>query len=227
MDSKLSVKIVGLGGIGSWLAHFIALELSAYWQGSQLSLIDGDRYQPQNRRRQALCYSEEAYKACAVKAQLSKICRDRIVIHARQVYLDRRSAYRFILDGDIVLLCADNHQTRCLVSQRCQDLDNVTLLSGGNEGSQGCVLVHIRRDGQDLSGPIEKYHPDISRAGAQLPVFSQHACEQRVGDDPQILVTNVAVAQRMYQIFWAILHHGFSGSEYALDVAKFAERVIP
>ena len=68
-----------------------------------------------------------------------------------------------VRDGDIVLLAVDNHRTRALVDRHVASLDSATLISGGNDETDGNVQLVRRRDGWSVDGHLVEIHPRSAR----------------------------------------------------------------
>ncbi len=110
-----------------------------------------------------------------------------------------------IHDGDCVFLACDNHATRKLVGQHCSSgsLSDVVLISGGNDGIEdgltgtyGNVQIYVRKDGTDITTPIERFHPEIANPTDQPP--DELSClELAAAGTPQLSFVNLAVASAM------------------------------
>ena len=141
-------------------------------------------------------------------------------------YVSAENAGRLILPGDYVFLCVDNHATRRLVSERCQALADVTLLSGGNDGVEpparlgtyGNVQAALRRQGRDVTVPITRFHPEIARAEGGSPGGPN--CGQLAVTTPQILFTNLAVASAMLSTFFLLTCGRLTYQELQLDILE-------
>jgi len=201
----MEIKLIGMGGIGAALVPFLA----RYFQHSRslkarLTLVDGDAFEPGNRARQefarfgnkAVVKAEElarAFPAVSVRALAQFVAPDNIAAMVRE--------------GDTVLLAVDNYATRRLVSKHCEGLDSVTLISGGNELTDGNVQVYLRRNGVDASRPLTYLHPEIEHPTDLLP--TDEGCERLIATAaPQLLFTNLAVAAAMLGALYAIIEQG-------------------
>lgn len=117
-----------------------------------------------------------------------------------------------ITDGDVVFLCVDNHGTRKLVSDHCRTLDNVVLISGGNDGvneqhdgTTGTCQVFVRQGGKDIMGsPLTRFHPEIENPTDKNPA-DMNCLELAAAGEPQLLFANLAVASHMLNAFWRVL----------------------
>jgi len=165
---RLDVKVVGLGGIGGALVPFLARFLDAHEPPppARLTLIDGDDFEARNRLRQAV----PAYgnKATILASELARTF-DRLSVRAVPEYIGEDNVAALIDEGDYVLLAADNHPSRRMVSDHCSRLRDVVVISGGNELYDGNVQVFIRREGEERSPSLTRYHPEIARAVGPLP----------------------------------------------------------
>ena len=207
LPENQTIKIIGLGGIGSIVVQFLSLFLdSNLRQPTRLVLIDGDEFTPSNAPRTT--FQQLGNKAEVKAAEtLSVIRSDRIAIVPIPRYVTQENVGELIRNGDLLMLCCDNHPTRKLISDHCEKLSEVILISGGNEGvdpprelgTYGNVQIAVRRSGKNLTAPITRFHPEI--AGAQGRPPSEMDCIQQAASTPQILITNLAVATAMLCAF--------------------------
>lgn len=201
----MNIKLIGLGGIGSNLlpplCRILASEKSP---GSPvLTLIDGDAYEGKNADRQA--FDDVGNKAEVSRAGMKALFPE-LEMHARPSYVSDENAFIMINDGDVVLMGVDNHATRSLVSRRCSELLNVTLISGGNELTDGNVQVHVRVDGADKTPPITYLHPEIAHPVDRNP--ADMSCEElAMLGSTQLLVTNIMAAALMLSAFRMVLEY--------------------
>jgi hypothetical protein len=226
----LRVKLVGCGGIGGQLAPNLCQFLYAERRRAHVVLIDGDRYEAANRARMRFHRVGE-HKAEALAAMLAAEWGDVVTVEALPVYLDAERV-RVIEPGDLVLMAVDNHASRKLVDDHCAALDEVTVVSGGNDGvterqdgTYGNVQVVRRAGGRSLTGSLQRLHPEIREPKDRLP--TEVGCEALVaqGSAPQLLVTNVAVASAMLSAVLGLLRGTAAYEEVYLDVAR--NRVVP
>lgn len=194
------IKVVGLGGIGSWLVSPLCRYLQeAYPQGIvRVTLIDGDSYQKKNENRQE--FSVYGNKA-EVKAEELKVKYPRLSIKAKPQYVTRENAFHYVREGDVVFACPDNHATRKILSDHCQTLANVVLISGGNGYTTHSVQVYVRREGVDITPPLTHLHPEIASPADRNP--ADMSCEELAqSGEPQLIFTNVKTAVEMLGAFW-------------------------
>ena len=111
----IRVKIVGCGGIGCELIPTLSRYLAyAYDKYStvEITLIDGDSYEPGNSARQH-------FKSTINKAQETANSLTpqfpRILFKAFPHYLMDNNVAEVIQEGDVVMSCVDNHDTRLLI----------------------------------------------------------------------------------------------------------------
>jgi molybdopterin/thiamine biosynthesis adenylyltransferase len=193
----LKVKVVGCGGIGSWLVDPLCTMLNYSAVPSiEVSLIDGDSYEERNRERQN--FTEIGPKATITAARLREKF-PRLMFWDHPVYLTDANIISLIRENDVVALCVDNHKTRKLVSDRACELDDVTIISGGNELTDGNVFTHVRRDGKNLTLPLaNKYQPNILKPSDKNPGDDkEHGCQVMAAAEPQLIATNFGAAYVM------------------------------
>ena len=139
-----SILIIGLGGLGSPAALYLA------GAGiSKLGLLDNDQVELSNLHRQVV-HNESAVNSGLSKVQsAARSCRSlnsEIDIIPHEMLLDisnsenARNVFEVISAYDIVLDCTDNPATRYLISDLCVLLGKV-LVSGAAQKLEGQVTV--------------------------------------------------------------------------------------
>lgn len=198
----MNIRVIGTGGIGLCLLPVLCRYVNykeALFPDPNIHLVDGDEFEERNRERQA--FRAEGNKAAVTAAELSEQF-GRINFVAHETYVDVDNVVRHVRENDIVLLCVDNHKTRKLVSDRASELRNVTVISGGNDLVDGDILVHIRRDGVDLTPPMTQYHREIDAPTDLHPnEVRQAGCDVLAQTKAQIVITNNIVAALMLAAF--------------------------
>ena len=215
------IVLVGLGGIGSQLLPSLVRYLAFRPEPRPLLvLVDGDAYEPGNRTRQV--FPESAIGTNKAEA-LAEVYRG-LTVQAVADYLTEANVATLIRDGDLVLLAVDNHWSRFLVDRHLAGLQEVTLISGGNDETDGNVQLVRRREGQFVDGSLAEIHVEIGRA-TEAEFAHRHGCERQAEERPQLVVTNLMVASAMLNCLWAVLERGsVSYSEVYLDVIANAMR---
>ena len=215
------IVLVGLGGIGSQLLPSLVRYLAIRPEPRPLLvLVDGDAYEPGNRTRQV--FPETAIGTNKAEA-LAEVYRG-LTVQAVADYLTDANVATIIRDGDLVLLAVDNHWSRFLVDRHLAGLQEVTLISGGNDETDGNVQLVRRREGQFVDGSLAEIHVEIGRA-TEAEFAARNGCERQVEERPQLVVTNLMVASAMLNCLWAVLERGsVSYSEVYLDVIANAMR---
>jgi len=200
MDS-LSIKIIGLGGIGSILAEKLARFLNfTSDQKAEITLIDGDEYEVKNVERQE--FSTLGSKSLVKARDLYEKFKDLSIEHNNS-YVSIMNVHDIIKDGDIVMLAVDNHKTRKIVSDFASTLENITIISGGNELTDGNIQIFVRKEGRDLTPNLTAYHPEIETPADKLP--SEMTCEELANSSPQLFFTNLSVATIMCWAFYNVV----------------------
>jgi molybdopterin/thiamine biosynthesis adenylyltransferase len=215
------IVLVGLGGIGSQLLPSLVRYLAFRPEPRPLLvLVDGDAYEPGNRTRQV--FPEAAIGRNKAEA-LAEVYRG-LTVQAVADYLTDENVATIIRDGDLVLLAVDNHWTRFLVDRHLAGLQEVTLISGGNDETDGNVQLVRRREGQFVDGSLAEIHVEIGQA-TEAEFAARNGCERQVEERPQLVVANLMVASAMLNCLWAVLERGsVSYSEVYLDVIANAMR---
>ncbi len=230
-----AIRVIGLGGVGSIVTRYLTVFLASLGVPCRLVLVDGDAFAPENTGR--MLFSHLGNKAEVTAHELDGFLEDSPVsLVAIPEYLDRENIGRLVTEGDHVLLAVDNHGTRRLVIERCAALREVTLVSGGNDGvgpdsggyprrgTYGDVQVYLRRDGEDVTAPPTRFHPEIAEANEPLP--SEEGCAQTMVSVPQLLFTNLQTAAAMLNTYRGVLCENLGYEELAFDTAEALMRPV-
>lgn len=210
------IKIIGVGGIGCALLPHLARYLQAKGEAVRLTLVDGDAFELRNADRQAFGRLDNKAK---VKAGELAQQFEGLSVRALPEYVRPDNVETIIGSGDLVFLGVDNHATRKLVSERCGRLAEVTLISGGNDYTDGNVQVYLRREARDVTLPLTRFHPEIAEPRDRAP--HELTCDELSRDAaPQLLFTNLAVASAMLNAFYACEEGKLRYGEVYLDVLE-------
>ena len=138
-----------------------------------------------------------------------------------EAYVNEANIAEAIQSGDIVFLCVDNHKTRMIVNNYCQQLQDVTLISGGNEFEDGNVQIYVRKGGQDVTPDLCAYHPEIANPDDKLP--EEMGCEELAQSDPQLYFANLYVATLMCCAFYnVVVKESYERSEVYFDITTMS-----
>jgi len=234
LPENSSVKLIGLGGVGGIVARYGGIFLASVGRAVRLVLIDGDAFEPGNASR--MWFARHGNKAAVVRDELvGGLQGSDLTVIAVEEYVDSGNLSRLVRSGDVVLLAVDNHATRKLVSDHVSTLDEIVLISGGNDGagpdSSGRVLrgtygncqIYVRRGGADVSPSLSRYHAEIREPGDHSP--TELDCTELAASVPQIIFANLMAAASMLNALWlhccGALHYG----ELAFDI--FDGRMAP
>ncbi|MCK9375667.1 MAG: ThiF family adenylyltransferase [Syntrophobacterales bacterium] len=218
----LEIKAIGIGGIGCALLPFLCRFLQYANEPARLTLIDGDRFERSNAARQA--FSRLGNKAEVKALELAQEF-EALAFRSAPEYVTEDNAARLILPGDLVFLMVDNHASRGLVSRHAANLADLTLISGGNDYEDGNVQIYVRKQGQDLTPALTRYHPEIAAPQDQNPATM--SCEELMAAGaPQLLFTNLMVASLMLNAFYALRQGQMNYSEVYLDILQNVSRAV-
>jgi hypothetical protein len=229
-------KLIGAGGVGGIVASYLSLFLASLATPSRLVLIDGDSFEPSNRSR--TLFFGQGNKAGRVRDSLiAHVADSPLTLIAVEEYVTRDNAGRLIGEGDIVLAAVDNHATRKLLSDHCCTLDEVCLISGGNDGvgpdTSGrfrrgtfgnCQVAH-RRGGRDVTPSLSAYHEEIRTPADRSP--TELSCTELAASVPQILFTNLMTATTILNALWLHLCGELPYAELVFDLAEGVMRPLP
>lgn len=210
----MNIKVIGIGGIGTCLLPVLLRFLNFNAPDITVTLVDGDSFEESNQERQA--FDRLGHKATATVERFREEY-PRIHFHERNEYVTERNIVAIVREEDTVFLCVDNHATRKLVSDRCEELSNVCLISGGNDVTDGSVHIYLRKDGADMTLPLANdFHPEILYPQDSNP--GETSCTEQTPNTPQLLLMNNLVAAMMLSSFYSILRGRMPCDEVYLDL---------
>ena len=208
----MKIRIIGLGGIGSILCEKISRFVNQAGP-CEIYLIDGDEFEEKNRSRQE--FVNFGNKANVKMAELTRKF-DNVTFYSIPTYINELTIKECIEEDDVIFLCVDNHKTRKLVSEYVDTLTNATLISGGNEYTDGNVQIYIRREGIKQTPSLTDYHPEIQDPDDKRP--DEMSCEELSKSEPQLFFTNLGVSTIMCWAFYNIIVNDLSQIERPSEI---------
>jgi molybdopterin/thiamine biosynthesis adenylyltransferase len=204
MSKTRKIKVVGAGGIGGHLIEPLCRYLNCTEDSIEITVFDGDKFEERNRSRQRFnsCDNKADHTVARLREEFP-----RIHFRSKGEYLTEDNIILSIRDGDVVFACVDNHATRKLISDRCDELNNVVLISGGNDYTDGNVIVYIRENGKALTKSPSTLHPKIALPEDKNPGnftdIERQGCQREAETNPQLLFMNLAIASAMCNCYYA------------------------
>lgn len=202
--------IIGVGGIGSYLADFIGRVINVNAPGSQLLLVDGDHFEPKNAERQN--FSKFGNKARSVGGDLMEKLGDTLIVPKAAWVVSEDvagsgedeegvsliSAETLLQENDVVFCCVDNFGARKLIFDAAAKMNNVDVFTGGNEDDGfGSTYYYRRRDGVDVTDHPTVHHEEFVNPPDKNPGELSCADRAKLVSGTQLIATNVAVAANM------------------------------
>lgn len=231
MKKTRKVKVIGVGGIGSYLIEPLVRYLNHTGDSIEVTVIDGDEYEARNRERQT--FSEEGNKAKVKVAELRKQFPN-VYFKSQSQYVNDSNVISLIRDGDEVFLCVDNHSTRKTVSKRCEELDNILLISGGNEFTDGDVNIYAKKDGRDaksnnrsMTDLFSKIADPNDKNPSDLTDEERQGCERDATENPQLLFMNLTIASIMCNCYYAYEQGKVNFERVCTDILSLCSRTKP
>ncbi|MGD0088294.1 MAG: ThiF family adenylyltransferase [Planctomycetota bacterium] len=197
------IVVIGLGGIGTWFVTPFARFLHEQRFGGELVMADGDTFSALNAHRQDMEATDLGkHKAAALAERLSRTMPG---LHIRTFteYVTADNAAQVVKEKSLAIVAVDNHPARATVARHAASLNDVCVLSAGNEKYDGNVHVYLRRAGKDLCTSLLERHPEIakSRSGDRATL----GCDELITlGQPQLLVTNFLAATALLVAFHAL-----------------------
>ena len=217
------VVLIGCGGIGSQLAGPLTRYLASRPEPRPLLvLVDGDAFEAGNLGRQACAVGDLGTNKAEALARVARSVGLAVQVVAE--FVTGANVGHVVREGDLVLLAVDNHPARALIDRHVATLRDATLISGGNDETDGNVQLVRRRDGWSVDGHLVEIHPEIGEANGD-PEPGADGCQAKVAERPQLLATNLMVASAMLSCLWQLTETGsVPYSEVYLDTVQCAMR---
>ncbi len=211
---RTKIVIVGMGGVGSILLPLITKHMSYVCtpeQRDEFLFVDGDHYEENNLERQY--FAPELVGMNKAEAQ-------RLVYHNRYPnmeflylpeFLTSENIHKIIdrrmFNTTIILSCVDNHPCRLLLSKLVQaniNTENLILISGGNEETDGNVNAFGVMNKYLIGMPLEDRHPEI--AEDKEDNRENMSCQElyAIEGGTQLMVANANTATLMYTMFFSL-----------------------
>jgi hypothetical protein len=181
-----------------------------------------DRFETSNLTRQACTAGDLGTNKAEALARVAGAVG--LGVQVVPAHVNPDNVGHLVREGDIVLLAVDNHAARALLDRHVATLRDATLISGGNDETDGNVQVVRRRNGWSVDGHLVEIHPEIGEA-ADREASAEPGCQVMAAERPQLLVANLMVASAMLNALWAVMERGsVPYSEVYLDVIQSAAR---
>ena len=217
------IVLIGCGGIGSQLAGPLVRYLASRPEPHPLLvLVDGDAFEAGNLNRQACTIGDLGTNKAEALARVARSAG--LAVGVITEYVTGANVGQIVREGDLVFLAVDNHPARALVDRHVATLVDATLISGGNDETDGNVQIVRRRDGWSVDGHLVEIHPEIGEADGDGEPGAD-GCMAHVAERPQLLATNLMVASAMLSCLWQLTERGsVPYSEVYLDTVQCAMR---
>jgi molybdopterin/thiamine biosynthesis adenylyltransferase len=216
----MEIVVIGLGGIGTILVERLAryVNFNHDIEQARFIFVDGDSYEAKNFERQDFF---DLGKKATIKARELSAIFDNIEFDTVTEYITEENVEDIIKEDCMIFMCVDNHKTRKLVSDYCSTLNNISLISGGNDYIDGNVQIYLRKGGRDLTPNLCAYHPEIDEPDDKSP--HEMSCEELSVSEPQLYFTNLGVATLMCWAFYNVVIRAETNvSEIYFDIEKMA-----
>lgn len=237
LEDGQDLKIIGLGGTGGVVARYAGLMFAATGKQVREVLIDGDFFDLASNTAR-MYFQTAGNKATVVRDELHPYFdHSQLTLVAVDEYVTPLNVSRLVRPGDIVLMCVDNHATRQVLCEHASSLDDIVLISGGNDGvgvdstgvarrgSYGNVQVMIRKDGVALTPSLDAYHPEIKNPADKRP--DDLSCVELLASVPQILPANLQTAAAILSTLYLYLSGGLHYAELAFDIVEGTMGPVP
>lgn len=228
MKKTRKIKVIGSGGIGGHLIEPLARYLSYTDDACEVTIIDGDKFEERNRERQRFetCENKATHTVNMLKNQFPKVH-----FRSKEEYVTDDNIITTVRENDVIFLCVDNHDTRKLVSDRCEELDNVTLISGGNDYTDGNVILFRKENGRDVGKAPTKLYPKIAnpedKNPGKLSNEERQGCQREAEAHPQLLFANLAIASAMLNVYYAVEQGKANFEQVYVDILTQRSRPSP
>jgi molybdopterin/thiamine biosynthesis adenylyltransferase len=195
--------IIGAGGTASLLLPQLLVYLDAKHDHKRddylVVIFDGDDFEPKNADRQLF---DPTYITVNKAVTMEQMYNTRYPVIGRPKFLSRTDLDDVMQDGDIVFICADNYTIRAHIEDRALQMNDVTIINGGNEKYDGSVQLFIRENGLNATPRLSFAHPEIAPVSGDDR--SEMTCAQAAAlpGGEQLIVANATAATTMLTALW-------------------------
>lgn len=204
------ISVIGLGGIGSILVNILSQFEDSLHDDVIINLVDGDEYELKNKDRQSFIGIGKN-KAEAKKHELSRKW-ERVDFKEFPVFVTEDNVNQFVKENSIVFVCVDNHKSRKIINDAAENLNDVMIISGGNEMVDGNSQSYVRKGGKKLTPSLTDYHNEIKNPTDKHP--NEMSCEELMKSEPQLLFTNFSVVDCMFKLYFNNLNGNYVSEVY-------------
>jgi molybdopterin/thiamine biosynthesis adenylyltransferase len=197
------IVVIGLGGIGTWLAPPLCRYLHDKRFGGDIVFADGDSFSELNLGRQDAGIDDIHKPKAQVMADRLQRCLPGLHLRAFNQYVAAGNVVDLIKDRSLVITAVDNHPARAVVARHAATLRDVCVLSAGNDKLDGNLHVYLRRGDVDETVPLIDRHPEIakSRTGDRATL----GCDELIAlGETQLIATNFLAAAALLVAFHAL-----------------------
>jgi molybdopterin/thiamine biosynthesis adenylyltransferase len=228
------IVVIGAGGNGSWLTFFLTQFVFYHevLKGVPFVIADFDEFEDRNGDRQF--FARPGNKAASLVGTFNGRFKGQLNLQAKAAMIVSKKDYGkhphvltwpvdyLIHEGAVVFLCVDAFYPRMVTSLYAQQLKNVCVINGGTGLSDWNVDVYLRRDGEDVTFPLEEIHPEVVELADQERETLFEVAEDEEQDEEetveasctarleteeasQTFAANLSTATLMFQAFCALL----------------------
>lgn len=196
--TKTTYTLLGAGGTGSILFPNLLRYLETYHRARKesfyIQVIDGDDIEPHNLDRQL--FTETAIGANKAEAliQTSPFIPPSGKLFSRPEFIGKDNVKKVLRDGDIVIIAADNYSIRALIEEVGKTLDNLVVINGGNESTDGSCQLWVRVAGRNVTPPLSHCHPEIVYKGKDDRAAMSCEARSKLAGGEQTIVANMMSA---------------------------------
>jgi len=140
-----------------------------------------------------------------------------VIFLAESVFVNKENVLNLVKEKDIVILAVDNHKTRKIVSDYCSNLNDIILISAGNEMTDGNLQIFIKENGEKLTNSLTDFHPEIGDPQDKSP--EEKSCQELQQSEPQLYFTNLMAASFACSALYNIMNDNCPYSEVYFDIS--------
>ena len=230
MTAKTTYTLLGAGGTGSILFPSLLRYLETYHRHRDeefyLQVIDGDAIEPHNLDRQLFADPTVGDNKAEALVHTSTFDPPHGKLFPVPKFLGKENVGKLVRDTDVVLIAVDNYSARALIEERGKELDNIVVINGGNESTDGSCQLWVRREGKNITPPMSHCHPEIQYKGTNDRAAMSCEARAKIKGGEQTIIANMASALAMLNMLR--LHHQADvpkgGHEVYFDLDTLAMR---
>lgn len=232
-----SIVVVGCGGTGSAFLQKLARFQAASKEKVAVMLIDGDRVEKKNLKRQNFFNesigrykAEQLVELAADSYGVEWYCMNEYLLEESLLdkafdALHKNTSYGNGMQVDMLVGCVDNHIARQRMEEWFDKRKNCFYIDSANDEFDGEVVVSVKVEGVEISPRRSFYFPNVLTDDS--PSVVEQSCEERNLSSPQHQCTNDLAGNVILSVVSQIFERSVPTGIVFFDAKEFVLKRMP